>query len=155
METAGVFIRLHRLWPVICVMLPGFNSTSLWKKKTDSALFVLSMMAFEAVQQDNLNRWGVWDKLRAGVSGFVLLFFLTDLRICRGFTRAKQAETSPSATELPGAWNPYHWSNFCRLRPGLLEGLKRWKYYLRRVVTVSWGRHQCLLMESVWCVEVT
>ena len=26
-ETAGVFI--HRLWPVICVMLPGFNSTSL------------------------------------------------------------------------------------------------------------------------------
>lgn len=56
METAGVFIRLHRLWPVICVMLPGFNSTSLWKKKKDSALFVLSMMAFEAVQQDNLNR---------------------------------------------------------------------------------------------------
>ena len=29
------------------------------------------------------------------------LGFLTDLRICRGFTRAKQAETSPSATELP------------------------------------------------------
>lgn len=47
--TAGVFITLNRLCPVICVMLPGLNST-LCEKKEDSAVFVLNIMAFDAVR---------------------------------------------------------------------------------------------------------
>ena len=73
-KTAGVFIRLNRLWQksYLCDAL-RLKFHSLWKN--NHALLILNTMVFYFVQQNNLNRRGVWDVLRViGAWHFFLTF---------------------------------------------------------------------------------